>query len=151
MEEPKKSLRFSPRVETRLNLADIKRLDDAAKAAGKTRADFSRQALLWYLDNQEKLTADDREAEVAQAIRYATDQHIKATHQGVDRICKMLARQGAAIGTLYELSWMALPDDENARAAFEAAANTAKQKMRKHVERDEADLATRTKKVVTSP
>jgi hypothetical protein len=151
MQEPKKSLRFSPRVETRLNLADMKRLDDAAKAAGKTRADFSRQALLWYLDNQEKLRVDDREAEVAQAIRYATDQHIKATHQGVDRICKMLARQGAAIGTLYELSWMALPDDENARAAFEAAANTAKQKMRKHVERDEADLATRTKKVITSP
>jgi hypothetical protein len=151
MEEPKKSLRFSPRVETRLAIADMKRLDDAAKAAGKTRADFSRQALLWYLDNQEKLTVDDREAEVAQAIRYATDQHIKATHQGVDRICKMLARQGAAIGTLYELSWMALPDDENARAAFEAASNTAKQKMRKHVERDEADLAARTKKVVTSP
>lgn len=151
MEEPKKSLRFSPRVETRLAIADMKRLDDAAKAAGKTRADFSRQALLWYLDNQEKLTVDDREAEVAQAIRYATDQHIKATQQGVDRICKMLARQGAAIGTLYELSWMALPDDENARAAFEAASNTAKQKMRKHVERDEADLATRTKKVITSP
>jgi hypothetical protein len=151
MEEPKKSLRFSPRVETRLAIADMKRLDDAAKAAGKTRADFSRQALIWYLDNQEKLTHDDREAEVAQAIRYATDQHIKATNQGVDRICKMLARQGAAIGTLYELSWMALPDDENARAAFEAAANTAKQKMRKHVERDEADLAARTKKVVTSP
>lgn len=151
MEEPKKSLRFSPRVETRLAIADMKRLDDAAKAAGKTRADFSRQALLWYLDNQEKLTHDDREAEVAQAIRYATDQHIKATNQGVDRICKMLARQGAAIGTLYELSWMALPDDENARGAFEAAANTAKQKMRKHVERDEADLATRTKKVITSP
>lgn len=151
MEEPKKSLRFSPRVETRLTIADMKRLDDAAKAAGKTRADFSRQALLWYLDNQEKLTHDDREAEVAQAIRYATDQHIKATNQGVDRICKMLARQGAAIGTLYELSWMALPDDENARAAFEAAANTAKQKMRKHVERDEADLAARTKKVITSP
>ena len=151
MEEPKKSLRFSPRVETRLAIADMKRLDDAAKAAGKTRSDFSRQALLWYLDNQEKLTVDDREAEVAQAIRYATDQHIKATNQGVDRICKMLARQGAAIGTLYELSWMALPDDENARAAFEAAANIAKQKMRKHVERDEADLATRTKKVITSP
>lgn len=151
MEEPKKSLRFSPRVETRLTIADMKRLDDAAKAAGKTRADFSRQALLWFLDNQEKLTVDDREAEVAQAIRYATDQHIKATNQGVDRICKMLARQGAAIGTLYELSWMALPDDENARGAFEAAANTAKQKMRKHVERDEADLATRTKKVITSP
>lgn len=151
MQQPKNSLRVSPRVETRLNQADLKRLDDAAKVAKKTRADFARQAILWYLDNQEKLTHDDREAEVAQAIRYATDQHVKATNNGVDRICKMLARQGAAIGTLYELSWMALPDDENARAAFEAAANTAKQKMRKHVERDEADLATRTKKVITSP
>lgn len=150
MQEPKNSLRVSPRVETRLNQGDLKRLDDAAKVVGKTRADFARQAILWYLDNQEKLTHDDREAEVAQAIRYATDQHIKATNNGVDRICKMLARQGAAIGTLYELSWMALPDDENARAAFEAASNTAKQKMRKHVERDEADLAARTKKVVTS-
>lgn len=148
--ERKESLRSSPKVETRMARADMKRLDEAAKAAGKTRADFSRQALLWYLDNQEKLVLDDREAEVAQAIRYATDQHIKATNQGVDRICKMLARQGAAIGTLYELSWMALPDDDNARAAFEAAANTAKQKMRKHVERDEAELAARTKKVVTS-
>jgi len=149
MEQRKEALRVSPKVETRLARADIKRLDDAAAAAGKTRADFARQAILWYLDNQEKLTLDDRESEVAQAIRYATDQHIKATNQGVDRICKMLARQGAAIGTLYELSWMSLPDDENARAAFEAASNTAKQKMRRHVEKDEAELASRTKKLVT--
>lgn len=61
----------------------------------------------------------------------------------------MLARQGTAIGTLYELSWMALPDDENARMAFEAAANTAKQKMRKHVDKDESELAASFKKVVT--
>jgi TRAP-type C4-dicarboxylate transport system substrate-binding protein len=84
-------------------------------------------------------------------MRYATDQHVKAINSGVERVCKMLARQGAAIGTLYELSWMALPDDENARAAFEAASNTAKQKMRKHVERDEAEISDKMKKVVTSP
>ncbi len=62
----------------------------------------------------------------------------------------MLARQGAAIGTLYELSWMALPDDENARKAFESAANTAKQKMRKHMDRDENEIAEKMKKVVSS-
>jgi hypothetical protein len=151
MEERKEALRSSPKVETRLARADIKRLDEAALAAGKTRADFARQALLWYLDNKDKLTHDDRETEVAKAIRYATDQHVKATRNGVDRICKMLARQGAAIGTMYELTWMALPDDENARAAFEAASNTAKQKMRRHVERDEEEIAARTSKVVTSP
>ena|SRR5579885_613029 len=149
MAEQKEALRSSPKVETRLTRADIKRLDDAANAAGKTRADFARQALLWYLDNLENLEHDKRESEVARAMRYATDQHVKAINQGVDRICKMLARQGAAIGTLYELSWMALPDDDDARAAFEAAANTAKQKMRRHVERDEAELAEKAKKVVT--
>lgn len=151
MNEQKQALRFSPRVETRLTTPDIKRLDEAAKTAGKTRSDFARQALLWYLDNQEKLEHDKRETEVAQAMRYATDQHVKAINSGVERVCRMLARQGAAVGTLYELSWMALPDDENARMAFEAAANTAKQKMRKHVDKDESELAAALKKVVTSP
>jgi hypothetical protein len=149
MIETKKRV-YSPKVETRLTRADITRLDEAAKKAQKTRSDFVRQALLWYLDNQEKLEHDGRETEVAKAMLHATDQHVKAINSGVDRICKMLARQGAAIGTLYELSWMALPDDENAKMAFEAAANTAKQKMRKHVERDEAELSEKMKKVVTS-
>lgn len=149
MNETKKSLKYSPRVETRLAQADLKRLDSAAKNAGQTRAEFARQALLWYLDNQEKLTVDDRESEVAKAIRYATAEHVKATKHGADRICKMLSRQGIAIGTLFELAWMALPDDDNARAAFVAATNTAKQKMHKHVEKDEAEIAQRNFKVVT--
>ncbi|MBX9695894.1 MAG: ribbon-helix-helix protein, CopG family [Cyanobacteria bacterium] len=148
MEAAKKRV-FSPKVETRLTRADITRLDKAAKAEEKSRSDFVRQALLWYLDNQEKLEHDERETEVAKAMRYATDQHVKAINNGVERICKMLARQGTAIGTLYELSWMALPDDENAKMAFEAAANTAKQKMRRHVEKDESELAASFKKVVT--
>jgi hypothetical protein len=149
MEEAKKRV-FNPRVETRLTRADIKRLDDAAKAAEKSRSDYVRQALLWYLDNQENLEHDARETEVARAMRYATDQHVKAINSGVERVCKMLARQGAAIGTLYELSWMALPDEES-KEAFEAAGNIAKQKMRKHVEKDENELAASFKKVVTSP
>ena len=149
MDEAKKRV-FNPRVETRLTRPDITRLDEAAKTDGKSRSDFVRHALLWYLDNQEKLEHDKRETEVAQAMRYATDQHVKAINSGVDRVCKMLSRQGSAIGTLYELSWMALPDDENARAAFEAASNTAKQKMRKQVDKDADELASSFKKVVTS-
>lgn len=149
MEETKKRV-YNPKVETRLHRTDIKRMDEAAKLAGLTRAEYARQALRWYLDNQEKLKHDDRETEIALGMKYATDQHVKAINSGVDRICKMLARQGAAIGTLYELSWMALPDDENARKAFEAASNTAKQKIRKRIELDEADLAERLKNVVQS-
>ncbi len=148
MAEEKQSLRIGPRVETRLASADIKRLETAAEKAGQTRAEFTRLALLWYLDNLENLEHDKRETEVAQAMRYATDQHVKAINSGVDRICKMLARQGRAVGTLYELAWMSLPDDENARAAFDIAVQSAKQKMAKHVEKDEQELADRMKKVV---
>lgn len=146
--EKKQSLRVGPRVETRLVSADIKRLDDAAKNAGQTRSEFARQALLWYLDNLDNLENNKREAEVSQAMRYATDQHVKAINSGVDRMCKMLARQGRAIGTLYELAWMALPDDDNARAAFDDAVKIAKQKMAKHVELDEQEQSEKMKKVV---
>lgn len=149
MAEVKKRV-YNPKVETRLARQDITRMDEAARIAGMSRSEFARKALLWYLDNQEKLTIDDRENETARAMRYATDQHVKAINSGVDRICKMLSRQGAAIGTLYELSWMALPDDENARKAFEAASNIAKQKIRKRIELDEAELVEKIKKVVQS-
>lgn len=144
----KQPLRVGPRVETRLVSTDIKRLDVAAKEAGQSRSEFARQAILWYLDNLENLKNDKREAEVTQAIRYATDKHVKAINSGVDRMCKMLARQGRAVGTLYELAWMALPDDENARAAFDDAVKLAKQKMAKHVELDEQEQAEKMKRVI---
>jgi hypothetical protein len=146
--EKKQPLRVGPRVETRLVSTDVKRLDVAAKEAGQSRSEFARQAILWYLDNLENLENDKREAEVTQAIRYATDEHVRAINSGVDRMCKMLARQGRAIGTLYELAWMALPDDDNARAAFDDAVKIAKQKMAKHVELDEQEQADKMKKVV---
>jgi predicted DNA-binding protein len=134
-------------VETRLVAEDMKRLDDLAKNAGKSRADFARHALLWYLDNQENLTLDSRESEVAKAIRYATDQHIRATRQGADRICKMLARQGVSINTLFELAFNMMPGDEG-KDLFDAANETAKRKMRRTVEKDEAELASSMKRVV---
>ena len=43
---------------------------------------------------------------------------------------------------------MALPDEES-RLAFVEAGNLAAQKMRKHVEKDEAELAAASKNVVT--
>lgn len=149
MTEQKTALRFSPKVETRLTRADINRLDDAAKAAGKSRSDFMRQGLLWYLDSLESLKDDEREGRTAQAIRYASDQIVKAILSAADRICGMLARQGAEVGTLYELTWRACGTAE-AKEQFTAAANTAKQRQRTRLDNDERTIAERTKKVVTS-
>jgi hypothetical protein len=140
---------FSPKVETRLTRADINRLDEAAKGSGKSRSDFVRQGILWYLDNLKNLNQDEREGQTAQAIRYASDQIVKAVLSATDRICGMLARQGAEVGTLYELTWRACGSAE-AKEQFEAAAHTAKQRQRTRLDNDERSIAGRTKKVITS-
>jgi hypothetical protein len=148
MEKVKGSLRSSPRIETRLSLADRKRFDEMAKAAGESQQEFARKALLWYMDNQQKLTLDDRETEVARAIKIASEANIKANRNAADRICKMLARQGVALGTLFELHWMAMAGEgEEGQKAFEAATNTARQKIRRHTDKDEAELAAGMKRV----
>jgi len=140
---------FSPKVETRLTRTDVNRLDEAARLAGASRSDFIRQGLLWYLDNLDNLKDGERENKTAQAIRYASDQIVKAILSATDRICGMLARQGAEVGTLYELTWRACGTAE-AKEQFTAAANTAKQRQRTRLDTDEKAIAERTKKVVTS-
>lgn len=101
------------------------------------------------MDNYEQIKSQSRESETAQAIRYATDQVVKAILSATDRICGMLARQGAEVGTLYELTWRACGTPE-AKEQFTAAANTAKQRQRARLDADEKALVERTKKVVTS-
>lgn len=133
-----------------LNEKDRLKLTELAGLQSRTKTEVAREAIRWYLDSYENIKNQSRDHEIAEAIKYATNQLVKAINNGVDRICKMLSRQGVAIGTLYELSWMALPDDENARKAFEAASNAAKQKMRKRLESDEAELAERNKQIVVN-
>lgn len=132
-----------------LNEKDRVRLAELSRLQGRTKTEVAREAIRWYMDNYDQIKNQSRDSEVAQAIRYATDQIVKAINSGVERICRMLARQGAQIGTLYEFSYMVLPDDPNAVAVFEAASSKAKQNQRKHVERDEAELAEAMKKVLT--
>ncbi len=136
MSEQKKR-KFKPTVETKLAQADSNRVGELARAEGKTKSEVVREAVLWYLDHKEELANRDREAQIAKEIRAMTD-----------RVCGMLARQGAALGTLYELTWMSLPN-EDARNQFSAAVTTAKQKMRNRLEKDERDLAEQLKRVVS--
>lgn len=133
-----------------LNERDRARLTQLSREKGVTKSELAREAIRWYIANYEEIKGQTRDGEIAAAMRYATEQIVKAINGGIDRICKMLARQGRAIGTLYELSWMSLPDDEDARKAFEAAATRAKQKMARHVENDEKEFAERLKKVVNN-
>lgn len=139
--------RPDPKIETRLSSSDMEMFNNLSLTSQKTRADLAREAILWYMHHFDDLKEQPKENASAQATRYATDQIVKAINGAVDRICKMLARQGRAIATLYELSWMSLTDDE-ARSMFQEAASRAKLRMAQHVEKDESELAERMKKVV---
>lgn len=145
-----RSLRKYQELYVGLEAHDRERLAQLTAARNMTKCELAREAIRWYLDNYDQLNGKRKEDATAHAIRYATDKLVQVLNSGVDRICKMLARQGRAIGTLYELSWMSLPDDENARKAFEEAASLARQKMARHVQRDESELAERMKKVVNA-
>lgn len=136
MSEGKKR-KFKPTVETKLAQADSNRVAELARAEGKTKSEVVREAVLWYLEHKEEQANRDRETQIAREIKAMTD-----------RVCGMLARQGAALGTLYELTWMSLPN-EDAKEQFRAAVTTAKQKMRNRLEKDERDLAEQLKRAVS--
>lgn len=136
MTETKKRV-FMPRVETKLRREDFQRVDDLAKLENKTKSEVVRDAVLWYLEHQEQLKNEARETAYAQAVNAMTN-----------RVCAMLARQGRLMGTLFELTYANMAQTKEGRAAFESAANTARQKMAKAVEKDERALVEAMKKVV---
>lgn len=128
---------FMPRVETKLRREDFKRVDDLAKQENKTKSEVVREAVLWYLEHREALANEPRETAYAQAVNAMTN-----------RVCAMLARQGRLMGTLFELTYANMNQTKEGKAAFDAAANTARQKMAKAVDKDERDLAEAMKRVV---
>lgn len=83
-----------------LNEKDRLKLAELAGLQSRTKTEIAREAIRFYLNNYENIKNQSRDHEIAEAIKYATNQLLKAISSGVDRICKMLARQGAAIGTL---------------------------------------------------
>ena len=137
-------------IKVGLNEGDRDRLFELARQEDRTRTEVARDAIRWYLDHYDEIKGQSNESQNAQAIRYASDQLLKGIQQGTDRICKMLNRQGLSIETLFELTYATLPDNPAAVAAFTAAANRAKEKMHRRVQKDEQDLATKTHRLIAS-
>ncbi len=136
MEEKKRA--FRPTLETKLTREDFNRVDAMAKAEGRSKSEIMREALLWYLDHKAEQANKPRDTETVLAIKEMTN-----------RVCAMLARQGGLVGTLYELTYMSLPNEE-AKKQFQAANSTAKQKMRNRLEKDEKELAEKLGGIVRS-
>jgi len=127
---------FKSRIETYLSAEDHDRFMSLCRRRKATQAAVLRDAIRWYLDNQEQIKESKAESELSKNIKNMTD-----------RICGMLARQGAQTGTLYELAWQNHVENKM-QERFVAASNVVKGKMRKRLEDDEKAIAERMNKVV---
>jgi hypothetical protein len=132
-----KKREFKPKVETKLRREDFRRVDDLAKLEGKTKSEVVREAVLWYLDNQEQIKNEPRETAIAQEIEAMTN-----------RVCAMLARQGRQVATLFELTHDSMSASAEGEAAFAAAVTRASQKTAKRVREEERELVEAMKKKV---
>lgn len=133
---PKQNNDLKKKIDTYLSAHDHQRLLSLTKVKRKTRSEVVREAVRWYLDNHEQAKPSKNESELSKNIKNMTD-----------RICGMLARQGAQTGTLYELAWQNHVENK-IQDRFVAANNLVKGKMRKRLEDDEKAIAERMNKVV---
>jgi len=117
---------------------DQARLATLAESDGKTKTELAREAMTWYLEQRENEENAERDGVYAKAIKEMTN-----------RICGMLARQGTALGVLYEVTWRSLPD-EGSRSEFESIVNQVKAKQRKRLDVDEKALTAKMAAVVKS-
>ena len=119
-----------------LSTRDQDRLATLAKLDGKTKTELARDAVALYLDQQERGMNIEKDSLYALAIKEMTN-----------RICGMLARQGTAIGVLYELAWSGYSMDDDMRGVFSALVNEVKSKQRKRLDEDEKALTARLTKL----
>lgn len=120
-----------------LSVKDQERLSVLAKLDGKTKTEIAREAVAFYLDYREKEQNIEKESAYAQAIKELTN-----------RVCGMLARQGTAIGVLYELAWRGYSYNEESQNEFTAVVNEVKSKQRRRLDDDEKALNARMSKLI---
>lgn len=133
---PRPKTDFKSKIETYLSANDLDRFVSVCRQRKASRATIAREAIRWYLEYQEQGKVSKNESELSKNIKNMTD-----------RICGMLARQGAQTGTLYELAWQNHVENKM-QDRFVAASNLVKGKMRKRLEDDEKTIAERMNKVV---
>lgn len=119
-----------------LTQKDQGRLEALARIDGKTKTELAREAMTWYLEYRENEKNVERDSVYARSIKEMTN-----------RICGMLARQGTAIGVLYELTWQSL-QDEKSRRYFEEIVEKVKSRNRKRLDDDERRLAEKMRNIV---
>ena len=99
--------------------ADRKRLDDLARVTGKTKTELGREAIQFYLDNYDRLQAEDRESPLECRLKKMED-----------RLAALMARTAIDVGTVYSLLWHR-SDKEDRKELFNACYTQAIDRLKK--------------------
>lgn len=121
--------KYTP-IQVALVADDQRRLSEMAASRKLTKSEVAREAIRWYLNAYDKLKTEEMEDKVAERL-----------DKNFNRLIAFLVPLRVELGTLYQLTYEATPED-----VFEAAVNTTKQRLRKKLAEDEQKLAAKVKK-----
>jgi hypothetical protein len=133
---PRTKINVKSKIDTYLTTIEYQKFMSLCAERKATKSDIAREAIRFYLEHLDKAKAKKNESEVSQCIKSMTD-----------RICGMLARQGTQTGILFELAWQNHVEN-NMQDRFVSATNLVKSNLRKRLEQDEKDIASRMQGVV---
>jgi hypothetical protein len=108
------------------------RFDSLCRAKGKKRSELAREAVGWYLDNQEKLIADSRETLLEKRMRKMEE-----------RLAALMARTAIDVGTIFSLMYRNIDQNKSDKERDEMMAwayNTAVKRLKKKLEGQAAEV-----------
>jgi len=96
----KRTKRTSP-IEVRLVPEDLKRFDVLCAGSGRNRAQVAREAILWYMDQQDKIIQDSRESKLEARIRKMEN-----------RMAALISRGNIDTGVILEIIYSNMPVED---------------------------------------
>ena len=122
----------TPKIETRLSIESYRRFDELSRTRGKTRTEVAREALLLFLDHEDKLREDNRESVLEKRMRKMEE-----------RLASLMARTAIDVGTIFSLMYRNIDRSMSEKERDEMvtwAYNVAVARLKKKLEGQAADV-----------
>jgi metal-responsive CopG/Arc/MetJ family transcriptional regulator len=121
-------IKTAPQIEFRLLGNDHVRFDDICRVKGKKRSELAREAVKWYLDNEENLAADSRETLLEKRMKRMED-----------RMAALQARTAIDVGMIFHIMYRNM-EPEKRDDVVTWAYNGAIERLKKKLEGQAADV-----------
>ncbi len=118
----------TPKIETRLDIESFVRFDELSRTRGKTRTAIAREALLLYLDHEDKLRVESRETLLEKRMRKMEE-----------RMAALQARTAIDVGMIYMIMYRNMDHKERDNVVLWAYNNSIA-RLKKKLEGQAAEV-----------